>query len=380
MKRVVITQRRLTHYRVPLFEGLRSELSRRGVSLTLLHGQCAPDELDKRDDGQLLWAQTVTNHYLRVAGRYLCWQPMGEALRGADLVVITQENRLLSNYPLLLGWRPRRLRVAFWGHGANLQSRHPLGASERFKRWASGRVDWWFAYTQRSAELAAAAGFDRDRITVLNNAIDTSELRRLRAQCSEQELAELRARLELGTGPIAVFLGSLYPDKRLGFLMQAAERIRTQVPSMTLLVIGDGPERGVVEEWTARCSWIRWVGALRGKDKVRHAALGSVMLNPGLVGLGVLDAFAMEVPMATTRWPHHSPEIAYLEDGVNGVVTDDDLSAYASTVAALLLAPERLGALRDRCRVAASRYTIEEMVKRFANGIESALEHTSTPS
>ena len=61
------------------------------------------------------------------------------------------ENKLIQNHLLLLG--PRRFRLAFWGHGANLQSDNPHGLKERFKRWTTNRVDWWFAYTQMSADL-----------------------------------------------------------------------------------------------------------------------------------------------------------------------------------------------------------------------------------
>lgn len=38
-QRVIIVQRRLTHYRVPLFELLRNDLAAEGIQLDLLVGQ-----------------------------------------------------------------------------------------------------------------------------------------------------------------------------------------------------------------------------------------------------------------------------------------------------------------------------------------------------
>ena len=52
----------------------------------------------------------------------------------SDLIVLIQENRLLSNYPLMIRrWR-RGQRLAYWGHGLNFQSKAPNGISERLKR------------------------------------------------------------------------------------------------------------------------------------------------------------------------------------------------------------------------------------------------------
>jgi hypothetical protein len=99
---------------------------------------------------------------------------------------------------------------------------------------------------------------------------------------------------------------------------------------------------------------------------------------PGLVGLAIVDSFAAEAPIITTSVPYHSPEIEYLEDGVNGILVRDEYSPDQFAQAVLeVLTDESLGTrLRSGCRIAAERYTNEEMVHRFANGIERALETT----
>ena len=130
--RVVIAQHRLLHYRQELFERLRRACEARRIELRLVHGQASRHEALKKDVGQLPWADVVRNRFLRIGGTDLVWQPFPSALRDADLVVLIQENRLLSNYPWLLriGVRPGQ-RVAYWGHGRNLQSAAPTGMRER---------------------------------------------------------------------------------------------------------------------------------------------------------------------------------------------------------------------------------------------------------
>lgn len=370
MRRVIIVQRRLTHYRVPLFTALREALAGRGIHLELLVGHGTSAEEKKHDTGTLPWARSIPTHYW-LAGR-LCWQSLGMHLRDADLVITTQENKLLRNHLLML--MPRRFKLAFWGHGANLQSNSRNGLKERFKRWTTNQVDWWFAYTELSSSLVKTAGFPSERITVLNNAVDTSELLRQWQSVTCEETQELRESMGFGEGPVGVYIGSLYADKRLDFLFAAAEGVREKIPNFHLLILGDGPERNKVREWCEEHSWGRWAGACFGREKAIYMSMAQVMLNPGLVGLGILDAFVTRVPMLTTDCGMHSPEIAYLKNGVNGIMTVNELNAYVDACVHLLHDELALSTLRSGSAASAHEYTVENMAQRFSNGVSECLD------
>ncbi|NWG38565.1 MAG: glycosyltransferase family 4 protein [Hydrogenophilaceae bacterium] len=367
---VCIIQRRLTHYRVPLFDALRERLAEHAIRLVLLAGNGTPDEEKKHDSGELHWAARIPARYW--LGNRLCWQSLGQHLSGTNLVVVTQENKLLQNHLLML--KPRKFKLAFWGHGANLQSNNPNGLKERFKRWTTNRVDWWFAYTQMSADLVGAAGFPHERITVLNNAVDTAELLSHRQTVTPAETQALRESLGLGVGPVGVYVGSLYADKRLDFLFDAAEAIRARVPDFHLLIMGEGPESDKVQAWCAAHPWARWVGAKFGRDKVACMSVASIMLNPGALGLAIMDSFVCEVPLLVVSNGNHGPEIAYLENGVNGLMTANDLQDYADACVRLLQNPVELDRLRAGCATSAREYTVENMAQRFAEGIERCLD------
>lgn len=368
---VAIVQRRMTGYRLPLFEDLRRRLQHHGVRLRVLHGEPTPAERLRRDGGELVWAERCETRYL--AGGRLCWQDFGALTRASDLVIVTQENKLAYNLVALTLRRPRRL--AFWGHGRNLQARAPDGASERFKRWTTRGADWWFAYTGLSRELVRADGFPDARITVLDNAVDTAALRALHAAVDEAGRTRVRRALGLPEGgPVAAFVGSLHADKRLGFLVDAAERLRARFPGFTLLVAGDGPERAMLESAARTRPWLRLLGARHGRDKAELLAVCDLLLNPGLVGLGLLDAFAAGLPLVTTDCRLHSPEIAYLESGRNGLMTPDEPGAYVQAVAALLAQPAQLARLREGARAAGDRYTLQNMSERFCDGIRRCLQ------
>lgn len=366
---VTIVQRRLTAYRVPLFERLRGLLDAQGIRLRLVHGDPTPVEATKHDSGHLPWAEQAPTHYW--AGGRLCWQSFAAQARTSDLVVVTQENKLLYNLVAMTVARPPRL--AFWGHGGNLQSTRQDGWKERFKRWTTCRVDWWFAYTELSARLVRAQGYPDERITVLDNAIDTQELGAWCAGIDEHRRVQLRAQWGLRGRHVGIFLGSLYADKRIDFLLDAAEEIRRRVPDFELLVVGAGPLRAMVEAFCARHPWAHYLGPRTGLEKAEALAVAHVMLNPGLVGLGILDAFACRVPMLTTDCGRHSPEIAYLEQGRNGWMAPDSMMPFVEAATMLLTQEDLRAQLQVGCGISAGRYTIEGMARRFADGVGQCL-------
>ena len=368
---VSIVQRRLTHYRLPLFEQMRSSLQAQGVTLRLLHGVPNASERSKNDEGKLPWAEPLATHYW--LDDRVCWQPFLHQAAGSDLVIVTQENKLVNN--LLALARPWRTgQLAFWGHGRNMQSDRPDGALERFKRWTTTHVDWWFAYTELSASLVRDDGFPAGRITVLNNSSDTTDLRAAVARARQSPREALRAGLGLPpNGPLGVFVGSLYDAKRVPWLIRAAEAIQAQVPDFQLAIAGEGPDKALVDAAAARLPQVHALGGVRGERKAQLLAAADLMLNPGLVGLGIQDAFVAGLPMLTTDCGLHSPEIAYLQSGDNGLMTADDLAAFVAAVVQVLRDPAMAQRLRAGALQAGELYSIEHMSDRFCAGIQDCL-------
>ncbi|MEW8060084.1 MAG: glycosyltransferase family 4 protein [Candidatus Thiodiazotropha endolucinida] len=372
---VTIFQYRLLHYRVDLFKLLKEKLDADGVELRLVHGQASPAEALRKDEGDLSWAIKVHNSFWTVKGRVICWQPSPNDIFESDLIVIMQENRLLSNYVLLLRRILFKTPVAYWGHGANFQSIAPLGLREKWKRFLLTKVDWWFAYTEATVAILLDAGFPRDKITCLNNAIDTSEFKGQISSVTETELLELKKKYNLPVDArIGLFCGSLYPEKKLELLISAADLIHRDIPEFRLIVIGDGPSGDYLRQELQSRPWAISVGIKRGREKAALFKLSNVMLNPGLVGLHVLDAFSAGLPMITTNNALHSPEIVYLKENVTGRLTEDNPYDYADAVSGLLKNQDLYLRMSQAALRAADEYTLQNMVNNFAQGVLSFLE------
>ncbi|MDT0353771.1 glycosyltransferase family 4 protein [Pseudonocardia charpentierae] len=372
MPDMVTVSRYVAQYRVPFHEALRTKLTTNDVGYRLLYGAPRPGEAARQDAAAIGWAEAIRATYLGPGGK-LVWLSVLRRVRGADLVVITQENALLNNYALQLWRRFGGPKLAYFGHGKNFQSSRPDSAAERFKRLWIKQVDWWFAYTERSAAVVAGAGFPRDRITVVNNAIDTSRIAAEVAALDPAAQTALRQSLFHGAQNIGVYVGGLYPGKRLGFLLDAARLVREAVPDFQLLIMGAGPDAGIAEAAAAELPWVHYAGPRFGVEKTELVSLARVLLIPGVVGLGVLDSFAYGTPMVTTDVPGHGPEIEYLRHGENGLIVADDVRTYAKAVSELLTDEAWRLQLRRGGEAALHTFTIQAMAQRFADGVLGAL-------
>jgi glycosyltransferase involved in cell wall biosynthesis len=293
----------------------------------------------------------------------------------ANLVVIMQENRILSNYPFLI-WRiVGGPKIAYWGHGINFQSSAPTGLRERWKKLIIRHVDWWFAYTQVTVDILLAARFENRKITCLDNAIDTCAFRNEVSSISNGELETIRQQLRIDENArIGLFCGSLYPDKKLELLIDSADKIRDREPRFHLIVIGNGPSADMLNRVSQSRSWMHMVGVKKGREKAIYFRLAQVMLNPGSTGLHILDAFSIGMPIVSTIDARHGPEIVYLQNGVNGVLTEDSIDTYSNAVLDLLCNESLREKISRNALVTGEQYTVDRMACNFIHGIEKCLD------
>lgn len=372
-RHVLIVQEHLPHYRVAFFEQLRCLLHERGISLDLVYSAGGTSKLLP---GSLPWARAAPT----ARWRGLVYQHvMGRAAK-ADLVIVPQELKYISLAWLLARRAAGLVRLAFWGHGRNMQSRNQNSWPERVKRILSKRVDWWFAYNERSAAVVRELGFPADRITIVQNAINTKHLVEARRALTQEAIETAKTSLGIHSSNVAIYTGGLYEEKRLPFLLEAAAKVHAQMSDFHLIIIGGGPQGHLIIEAARNNSWVHYLGPKNDTEKLPFWAISKISLMPGLVGLGVLDSFSLGVPLITTNYPYHSPEIEYLRDGVNGVMVHDwkDTNAYAKNVIALLKDQNRLAHMITEGDRAAHFYTIENMAVNFASGIIEALSRNDT--
>ncbi len=212
-----------------------------------------------------------------------------------------------SNLYGLLLRRRHGLKLVTTVHGwVQRTARTPLYYA--VDRWCLRRYDRVIAVSQDLHDSCLALGVPRERLALIENAIDTEEFRRRRPAGRAREAADA-ALAPLPTVPpgrlVIGAVGRLAEEKGFHFLIAAVEKLLAEGLDLELWIAGEGGERESLE---------RRIAAAR--DPARYRLLGHrtdtvalfeafdlfalSSLREGLPNV-VLEAMAMEVPVATTR-------------------------------------------------------------------------------
>ena len=371
MRRVVIINKSLPRYRVEFYNRLRNQLQSRDIELQLIYGNTHVDS--RKDAAVIEWAVARENRVVKLGSVNLIWQPCLREVNAADLVIVEQANKLLLNYILIFRKLFGNKKFAFWGHGLNLQA-SKVNPFNIFKRLYVNKPSWWFAYTNGVEKFLLKTGFDKNKITVVQNAIDTGKLHEHYTGITETEIQQLKAKLGIQENEhVCIYCGSLYKEKKLEFLIATVETLRNNGYPVKLIIVGSGPMEGYVTAAAAEKSWLLYEGAKFGREKAMYFKIAHLFLHPGAIGLAILDSFAFETPMVTTTYDFHGPEFHYIENDYNGLVTSEDPDDYVTAVAGLLDDPAQIEKLKSTFPLMRERYNIQAMVNNFSNGIEKAL-------
>ena len=370
MNKVVIIQRTLKFYRLPFYNFLKRKLEENGITLVLIYGK---DDNIKFNDAAIDWGIAIRNYKINLFGRSLYYQPVLQYIHDADLIIVEQASKLLINYYLwflnLIGYK----KLAFWGHGIDFQNDNSNSISEFVKKIMTRKVHWFFAYTSLSKRVLETMGYPAERITTTDNTIDVEQIYEGRKKLYKKDLSKIKNQLGIQSENICLFVGGLYKEKRLDFLIESLLVVKKKIGDFQFIVIGDGPEKNNIVNIAVKQKWIHYVGFKDNKEKLPYTEISKLLIIPSLVGLSIIDSFVSGVPLVTTDAKGHGPEIEYLENGVNGIMTKNTVTAYSSSIIELLQSEEKRFMLVEGCRQSAKKYTITNMVNNFYSGLVNAL-------
>lgn len=212
-----------------------------------------------------------------------------------------------------------------------------------------------------SEPLAAHArelGVAAERVHVLPNGIDAALFHPAPADPA------VRAAHGIGPGPVIGFVGGLRPWHGVEMLPELLQRLAARIDGVQLVVVGDGPLRGVLEAdlaqrgLSARAVLTGAVGHAEIPDLVRQFAVAVAPYPPlehafYFSPLKLFEYMACGVPVAVPRLGQ-IPEL--VADGVTGLLYPaGDAAALAACCARLI----EDGGLARRIGAAAARHVHE---------------------
>jgi glycosyltransferase involved in cell wall biosynthesis len=159
------------------------------------------------------------------------------------------------------------------------------------KRWALKRVRYVTAVSFNLLREICAMGLARDvKADVISMGIDTRRFDP--SKRSEDLIAELQA-----DRPLVLFVGRLYEQKGVRYLLEAMPAVLQRYPRATLVLVGDGPLRIDLQSRAQDLGIstnTRFLGALPSAELPKYYASADVFVAPSIIGpSGDREAFGL---------------------------------------------------------------------------------------
>ncbi|MDQ8701201.1 glycosyltransferase family 4 protein [Streptomyces sp. LHD-70] len=319
-----------------LVDQLAGGLTRSGHQVTLLCGGPAAYR-----DYRVVSAGGDLGHYLRARSAFT--RQVGDC----DLLV-----EVCNGMPYLapLWHRGPTLCLVNHVHTELWGMRYPGPAARlgrRLEHWAlagAQRGNLLVAVSPSTADALRDIGVPGDRIRVVHNGVD--------------DPGPLEPRSE---EPLFLAMGRLVEYKRIDLLLRLWERVRP-VTGGRLVIVGDGPERGRLEQLAGPS--VEFAGHVSEAEKHRLLCASWLLLHPSAVegwGLVVTEAATRGTPAIGFDVPGLRDSV---EDGVTGVLARGE-SSFAAAWCALTLSAERRQTMGKAAASRAADYRWANTVRRF---------------
>jgi glycosyltransferase involved in cell wall biosynthesis len=348
--RLALVQRVLPHYRAPFFDLLASACD---GGMSLFTGAPRPGEgITTIDKLQVANYRLGKNLHLFGGSFYLCYQRgLMDWLKewNPDALIVEANPRYLST-PATVKWMHERNKPALgWGLGAGM-------GSTIWSRFIN-QFDAMISYSQRGADEYARLGFPNEKIFVAYNSVSTAPLHALPSRPSTFNLQ-----------PAILFIGRLQARKRIDHLLRACAEIQ----NIRLVIVGDGPERTVLESLAQEIyPSTEFVGTKVGDELRPYFAEADLFVLPGTGGLAVHEAMGHGLPVIVAQGDGTQDDL--VRKGNGWQIPPDDIDALIITMKDALSDAARLRKMGgESYRIVKEEINIGRMVDVFVTALSAS--------
>ncbi len=322
----------ISHYRVPIYRTLHNKPD---IHLHIFHGaDIRGTKFSNATDTEgiehsELW---TFQSRLRSSGRdsHVTFNPSLPLVLWRyrpDVIITAGGGNIFNNLLVAAYVAITRTPVICWSLGM-LKGRKYTGLARQYRKlvvWFEAFSDALLGYSTRAIQYFHDTGHPPEKCFLAVNCLDTdkifSDIQRIQA-----DVVPLRQRLGLDNKQVVLFVGAMESNKRLDRLVRAFRKAVSEVPSLHLLMVGDGSSRLETEDLIADlgiADKVSFTGRVV-EDVATYFQLASVFVLPGLGGLAMIEAMAHGVPVICGTCD--GTEEDYIVDGENGFRFDDQQS------------------------------------------------------
>lgn len=364
MKKIVVVQPILSHYRQSLFELLVNDPK---VKFTVVAG--------KEFNGVKVFNSTskkikanLENKKISLKGRKFYYQkglfkvmkeekPTDVIFGGPDFHFIS--TIVLSLYVILF----TKIRVHYWTHGISKTNSIAIKKClSFFYKKATSILTY-----ESDGKKSISEIIEKEKIYVVKNCLNESDYGFNKKDDNPHDKSE---------NFTILFSGRLTRNKQVDILIKAIQILVKENIPVSCNIIGGGEEKKELENLTRDLDLtnvINFTGAIYDNELELFFHKSDVFVLPGKVGLSIIHALSYGLPVVTTSLPIHSPEVAVLQNNENAFFYND-LSSN-DLAKSLKLAYERIilknHDFKDACinSVIENGYLPNKMKESFINAI-----------
>lgn len=238
-----------------------------------------------------------------------------------------------------------------------MMKRHVLVTATKF----SNQCDLVISPSQEIKELLVNRGV-KTKVEVLPTGVNLAEY-----QSANRE----GTRKKLGIKPEEICLlwvGRMEKEKNVDFLLDAGLKILRKTTRTKFVLVGDGSEKKQLMERTQASGLsdrIIFTGLINHQELPDYYKIGDIFLQPSLTetqGVSTTEALCAGVAVVAIR---ATGTVDQVEDGVNGVLVEDDFKKFVLAVLDLINNPQKVELLKENAKKMSQRFDFLEQAKKL---------------
>ena len=329
--RVLISQRIIPHYRVPLFEELTRKL---GEDFLVVYGDGLKIGSQKNGEGlnniNSIKSRTWFLNYSGIYGtkqlRPLHLDLWKVIFKYRPDVVIVEPSTNFYNNLIIFFIRNFISFDVIWHESGRL----PRESRSLYRRLIDPIVSFmirsskaYLTYTSYADHsLIRDFGISKGRIFRAQNTLDVASLRK--SYLNDESAILLEKSSRFGNEPVFLYIGSIEKRKKISWLIESAKKYNGGVQ---VIIVGDGDYLEDLKRASQGMDNIHFYGKIT-KDKHKIIGLSDVVCLPALGGLSVLDAMACSKAFLGSRLIENGGIEDYVQDGVTGMLCDENFDSF----------------------------------------------------
>jgi 1,2-diacylglycerol 3-alpha-glucosyltransferase len=180
---------------------------------------------------------------------------------------------------------------------------------------------------------------------------------------------------------LLVYSGRLGPEKNIPFLLRCFAGAAQAYENISLLIIGDGPERDNLEDrvkYMGIQERVNFTGMVPYDQIPRYLAASDIFVTASVTEvhpLSIIEAMAAGLPVLGIQSPGVGDTIINGETGF--LVASEDLTGFTAKLIRLIVDGERRERMAEQARLSSQVYAIEKTSQLILERYQVAIERAS---